>query len=420
MTAPENVLCGLVERVFDHTALHQLGGTEESLLLTDFLACVTAANVGHVQDGWVKDGTSGYAANLAVRAHLRDQDDVYWRAGIHPGSIVWPVVLAVGAEVGAGGSLVAAAARAGYSAMSVLAMTLGPRHARSWHATATSGGFGAAAAAAMLLGLDPNQRFWACSHAVAVAGGVGQALVERSGTTAFHRAAAAVVGIQAARLAAAGLPSSLHALDGESGLLALLGQESERTLDAETDGVLEATSVRLYPINGLCQAAVELAAKLRRQVGAGAVSALVVEVSDATAAATTGNPGGDWWDLRAGVAAAWTSADPFQLESSPDSAMIRDQVEVRTGSVGPGATRVTVRAPGVVLTEYKESPPGLMLREPGLSNLLERKWARLIGGSERNVEELKDLTATLLSRGPQVRDVVSLLAPSEAARRSPQ
>jgi hypothetical protein len=411
VTHPENALYGLVEQVFDHMPPHYLPGMEESLLLTDFLACVTAASVGDVQDGWTKDGTSGYAANLAVRAHLRDQDDVYWRAGIHPGSIIWPVVLAVGAEIEADGPMVAAAAHAGYSAMSVLAKMLGPRHARSWHATATSGGFGAAAAAAMLLGLDSDQRFWACSHAVAVAGGVGQALVERSGTTAFHRAAAAVVGIQAARLAAVGLPSSVHALDGESGLLALLGQESSRAPVAEPDAALEATSVRLYPINGLCQAAVELAAKLRRQVGARVVSGLVVEVSDATAAATTGDPGGDWWDLRAGVAAAWTSADPFKLESTPDSATIRDLVEVRIGSVGSGATRVTARGPEVELTEYTESPPGLMLREPGLLNLLERKWARLIGGSERSVEELQDLTAALLSRGPKVHDIVSLLAP---------
>jgi len=407
--ASKSVLYGLVEHVFASTLRLDPPATEESLLLSDFLACVAGANVGDVQDGWTKDGTSGCAANLAVRAHARDQDDVYWSAGIHPGSIIWPVVLAVGSEVRADGALAAAAARVGYNAMSVLAKMLGPRHARSWHPTATSGGIGAAAAAAVLLGLDPDQRFWACSHAVAVAGGVGQALVERSGTTAFHRAAAAVVGIQAARLAAAGLPSSMHALDGERGLLVSLGQEPENSVDTETDGALEATSVRLYPVNGFCQAAVEITAKLRRRVRSGAVSEVVVEVSDATAAATTETSGGDWWDLRAAVAAAWSSADPFQLESTPDSVMIRDRVEVRIGSVGPGATRVTVRAPGVVLTEYTESPPGLRLSDPGLPNLLERKWERLVGGSEQKVEELQDLTAEILSSGPQMHDVVSLL-----------
>lgn len=400
----------LVENLFADPLRIRPPGTAEALLLTDFLACVIAADVERTQDGWTKDGTSGYAANLAVRAHARDQDDVYWKAGIHPGSVVWPVVLAVGSEVEADGALAAAAARVGYSAMSVLATMLGPRHGRSWHVTATSGGIGAAAAAAVLLGLDPDQRFWACSHAVAVAGGVGQALVERSGTTAFHRAAAVVVGIQAARLAAAGLPSSIHALDGEQGLFASLGQESDEVIDATAAGVLEHTSVRLYPVNGLAQAAVELTAKLRGRAGSGAVSSVVVEVSEATAAATTGTTGGDWWDLRAAVAAAWSSGDPFQLESAPDSATIRDRIDVRAGSVVPGATRVTVRAPGVVLTEYTDSPPGLALSDRGVPGLLQRKWERLAGGSARTVEELKDMAAAVLSDGPQLHDVVSLLA----------
>ena len=396
-------LRALVDRAFDDATRGARVGSAEHLLLADFLACVKGAGPAAAPQGWRNDGTAGSAAALGVRAHTLDQDDIHWMAGIHPGSVVWPVVLALGAESSVDGEQVAASARAGYNCMAGLAALLGPTHARSWHATATCGAVGAAAAAAVLLGLGDEQRLWACGHAVAVAGGVGQAIVERSGTAAFHRAACAVTGIQAARLAQANVRSSRNVLDGERGVLALFHVEPTNVSDAQAVATLPTTSVRLYPVNGFAQAAVALAADLRQRARADATS-LLVEVSDFVATATTGVPGGAWWDLRHAVAAAWSTGDPFDLEPTADSVACRDHVRIVAGTVGRGTTRVTAKTPRGDLVAQADSPPGLLLSDPRLAPELDHKWNRLAGAL--HVRELADL---FLSRGPRRPDLLQLL-----------
>lgn len=401
-----NVLQTLVDQAFEDASRDSPGGAEH-VLLTDFLACVAGSDQGIAPRGWRKDGTAGCAAALGVRAHARDQDDVHWATGIHPGSVVWPVVLAVGSEVAADGVQAAVAARTGYNCMAALARLLGPAHARSWHATATCGGLGSAAAAAVLFGLKDEQRFWACSHAVAVAGGVGQALVEHSGTTGFHRVAGAVVGIQAARLAHAGVPASKAALDGERGVLALLGRAAA-PIPAEMQlATLQTTSVRIYPINGLAQAAVAVTADLRQRARSDATS-LVVEVSESVAAATTGVPGGQWWDLQGAVAAAWSTGDPFQLAATADSARLRDRVRVFS-SACPGETRVTVQTAHGVLSEQVDSLPGLSTGDPRLIPLLERKWDLLVGSGNGGARRVWRASDAFLSEGPRPESLSEVL-----------
>jgi hypothetical protein len=409
--ANQNLFETLTERIFAHALITSpVTAHCERLLLADFVACVTAAGADAAPTGWELDGTTGYASTLAVRAHATDQDDIHWAAGIHPGSVVWPVVLAVGSEVQADGEAARASARAGYHAMASMARLLGPTHGRSWHATSTCGAFGSATAAAMLLGLNDRQRFWACSHAIAVAGGVGQALIERSGTTAFHRAAAAAIGIQAARLAAGGLRSSAHALDGERGVRALLGAGETNTPACDQGPTLETTSVRLYPVNGFSQAAVELSAGLRQRAPSVVPTSIVVDVSATVAAATTGGTGGAWWDLRGAVAAAWSSGDPFMLEPSAASVSLRDLVRVDAGALGRTETRVTVRGGDGDVTAHLTTPPGLALADRALPELLERKWTRLLGSPD-SVQRAKEAAATILSDGPNFTDLSRVLAP---------
>jgi hypothetical protein len=382
----------------------------ERLLLADFLACVEGADPSLAPRGWSHDGTAGAAAALGVRAHVRDLDDIHWTTGVHPGSVVWPVALALGAEVAVDGDQVATAARAGYNCMAALARLLGPAHAQSWHATATCGALGAAAAAAVLLELTVEQRLWACGHAVAVAGGAGQALVERSRAAVFHRAACAVVGIQAARLAQANVASALQVLEGERGVMALLHAEAAFDAEVNAAATLPTASVRLYPVNGFAQAAVALAAKLRQRAHADATS-IVVEVSDFVAAATTGVPGGHWWDLRHAVAAAWSTGDPFDLEPTPQSAACRERVRVIAGSVGRGTTRLTVKTPQGVLHAQADSPPGLLLSDPRIGPDLKRKWNLLAMPSKMGARRAWESAAGFLSLGPRPQDLAKLLEP---------
>lgn len=374
-------------------------------LLADATACVLGAGSHESPAGWHQDGTSGVAAALASRAHALDLDDLHWPSAVHPGSVIWPVVLAVGAETRASGVDAATAARAGYHAMTGLAILLGPGHASRWHATATSGAVGAALSASLLLGLDRGERHRACSHAAAVAGGVGQAILERSGTTRFHRVAAALLGIQAARLAAAGVPASVAVLEGPRGVLGVLaGDDVDPTSIPVQDPALEHTSVRVFPVNGFAQAAVSLAASLSREAGQRPMS-VVVEVAPAVAAATRGDVGGRWWDLRAAVAAAAISQDSFDLASTRQSAELRDRVVVRTGPVG--ATTVTVTTADGERSDRLDAPPGHDVSDPSLAPLLDRKWDLLAGSG--GAARARSQAHEWLDRGPRNQEIIALL-----------
>lgn len=405
------LLGGLVEEAIEAGSLRPADQTAAQILLADFLACVLGADDSAAPPGWAGDGTVGIAAALAARSHARDQDDVHWSTAVHPGSVVWPVVLAVGTEVGATGDRVASAARAGYQAMTGLARLLGPAHGRSWHATATCGVLGAVVPAAMLLELDADERDWACGHAVAVAGGVGQAVVERSASTRFHRIAAAALGIQGARFGQARVPCSERVLEGKRGLLTLLAPDADAVppVDSAVGDALEETSVRVFPVNGLSQSAVALAADLSRAAQS-APTRLVVEVPAHVAAATTGDVGGAWWDLRSAVAAAWTTGDPFRLAPTRESAVLRERVKVVQGSAAWSTTRVTAHTAFGEQGAQLDSAPGTSLRDPELLMLLERKWDLMVGSALGEARHVRSMADSVLRNGPRPDDLSALLS----------
>jgi 2-methylcitrate dehydratase PrpD len=360
------------------------------ILLADMLACVTAAPERGALVGrpfhFADDGTCGRVAALALRAHSRDLDDIFWPAGTHIGSIVWAVALALGAEVGACGTQLRRAARMGYQVAGDTALLFGPAHARNWHATATAGTVGSAATAAVLLGLDADMTIAAYGHAAAMAGGVGQSIAERSATTAFHRAAAAITGVLAARFAGARAAAPVRVLEGPRGLLSLVAPDSPGLPESPAD-VLSTTSVRLFPVNGFSQGAVALAAELRnkfenasgaRQSRTGEPQSILVEVAEPVATATTGAVGGDWWDLRGATAAAWTSGDPFRLERTTDSRALREKVHVVVAEADDvRATRIVVETADGELRAELSRPPGYTPVHIDTLRQLRRKWAEL-------------------------------------------
>ncbi|MGI8702210.1 MAG: MmgE/PrpD family protein [Nocardioidaceae bacterium] len=379
----------------------------EQVLLADFLAVVSGAGATAGPRGWANDGTAGAAAALADRAHAADREDIHWPTSVHPGAIVWPVVLALGSEAGASGDRTAEAARIGYQCMIDFASLLGPVHARTWHATATSGVLGAAVAAGTVLQLSSQQLRWACGHAVSVAGGVGQAVIERSGTTRFHRVAAAVVGIQAARQAAAGVTSSTAVLEGQRGVLINLAPGARVPAPPAGGAALDDTSVRLFPVNGFAQSAVALTAELRR-TSPGVALGLAVEVSGDTADATTGLVGGTWWDLRAAVAAAWINGDPFDLEPTADSDALRKVTRVIPAPLPNGAANVTVTTDRGTVNSQIEAPFGRSVLDPTVRPLLKRKWQQLWNRPSGG-DEVWRWASEVLARGPRPDDLSLLL-----------
>jgi len=110
----------------------------------------------------------------------------------------------------------------GYETMIAVGRTLDERHYAHWHPTSTAGGFGAAAAAASVFGLDGAATVAALGTAGSLAGGLWRMRHEPVMTKAVHVAQAALTGLRAAHLARVGGTGPRYILEGEQGLWAAM------------------------------------------------------------------------------------------------------------------------------------------------------------------------------------------------------
>jgi 2-methylcitrate dehydratase PrpD len=146
-------------------------------------------------------------------AHALDFDDVSRPMRGHPSTVLVPALLALAEANGSSGREVLTAYVVGFEVCARVGRALGESHyARGWHATATAGTVGAAAAAARLLALDAERARNAVGIAASLASGVQANF--GSMTKPLHAGWAARNGVTAARLAAGGLTSDAGALDG--------------------------------------------------------------------------------------------------------------------------------------------------------------------------------------------------------------
>ncbi len=138
--------------------------------------------------------------------HALDFDDVLGAMTGHPTAPVAPAALALAEGRGLSGEQVIAGIVAGIEVEARIGRVLGHSHyARGWHATGTIGAFGAAAAAANMLGLDAGQT----ARAFGIAGTQAAGLKSMFGTMCkpLHAGKAARNGLTAATLAARGFTS---------------------------------------------------------------------------------------------------------------------------------------------------------------------------------------------------------------------
>jgi len=162
-------------------------------------------------------------ANAGI-THLREIDDAHRTAMLHPGVVAISPVLALAGQLGLTQLQVARAVIAGYEVAIRLGEAMGPRHAGMFHATATAGSVGAAAASASALDLGPQEMHHALGIAATQAAGLWQ-LVDDDAHDAksLHPAFAARNGLTAAYAARAGLPGARAFVTGRRGLYAALG-----------------------------------------------------------------------------------------------------------------------------------------------------------------------------------------------------
>lgn len=166
---------------------------------------------------------AAYANATAIHADNFDDTTPQVRTdrtgGIHASGAVLPVVLALGQHSGASGPDILTAYLIGVEVASRLNHAVAARHyGDGFHTTGTMNVFGAACAAARILGLSRAQTV----HAIGIAASHASGIRRNFGTMAeiLHPAQAAENGIVAADFAARGLTSAADALDGPVGYFA--------------------------------------------------------------------------------------------------------------------------------------------------------------------------------------------------------
>ncbi len=191
-----------------------LAGSQEPLAL---MLRAEAAEEGGAPRATLFGGGGRTSMGLAAlvngsSGHALDFDDVLGAMTGHPTAPVAPAALALAEGRGLDGRRVIAGIVAGIEVEARLGRVLGDSHyAKGWHATGTIGAFGAAAAAANMLGLDAERT--AC--ALGIAGTQAAGLKSMFGTMCkpFHAGKAAQNGLMAATLAERGFTSRDDVLD---------------------------------------------------------------------------------------------------------------------------------------------------------------------------------------------------------------
>ena len=175
------------------------------LALTDWMACVVAGRLepAAVAARDAGDEVGDRVLHAATAGHVLDFDDTFLPGLAHLSAPTAPVAVVLGAHLGATVSDVIRAYAAGFEAMAAVAAASHPQLYRAgWHPTAVCGAVGAAVAATTLMGLSPTVSGRARNLAVLGAGGFRAAF--GSDGKSLQVGLAAVTGLHAARLAAAG------------------------------------------------------------------------------------------------------------------------------------------------------------------------------------------------------------------------
>lgn len=212
-------------------------------------------------------------------AHILEMDDLHRRSVTHPGCVVAPAVLALASRERSSGPAVLDSVLRGYEAVARIGMAVGPAHYRIWHSTATCGPFGAAMAAADLLGLDDAQTVHALGNAGTQSSGLWQFIETGAMSKHLHAGRAAEAGVTAAELAALGFTGPPAILEGSRGLFAGACPDPDPgavTRDPEAPWQLHATSIKPWPCCRHTHPAIDAAIELHGRLGGAMPQAIEV------------------------------------------------------------------------------------------------------------------------------------------------
>ena len=221
--APDEVVNAARFCVLD-TIGSALGATrfEEIPALSAELSLWTASDTPRNAAVWGQRKRMDVFAALLINgmlSHALELDDVHAESKSHIGAVVVPSAWTLADALGSSGAAFLESVIVGYETMARvgMAMDAASNRKRGWHATGLIGTFGAAAAAARLLGLDELKTLYSLGMAGTQSSGLWAFLAEGATCKKLHTARAAVNGISAAILAKAGMTGPARILDAADG-----------------------------------------------------------------------------------------------------------------------------------------------------------------------------------------------------------
>lgn len=182
---------------------------------------LTAPGEGATVIGTGTASPTGAALANGVFAHATDYDDTFESVILHPSASVLPAALAAAEYVDATGRELLAGYVAGVDAAYRLGRAVFPSHYdHGWHATGTVGSFGAAAAAASVVGQSARE----VQQSFGVVASSTSSLLKNAGsmTKPLHAGHAAQMGVQATLLVEEGFTATDDILDGPRGYGAVM------------------------------------------------------------------------------------------------------------------------------------------------------------------------------------------------------
>ena len=219
-------------------------------------------------------------------SHELELDDVHTASKSHVGAVVVPTAWCTADALSADGRSLLEAVIVGYEVMGRVgkAMDVASNRRRGWHTTGIIGGFGAAAAAAKLLRLTPQQTLCAFGMAGTQAAGLWAFLAEGSSCKKLHPARAVVNGVSACLLAQSGMTGPAHILDAEDGGLYAAVSDSfdmSRLVAGLGDGYeICHIDKKPYPCCRTTHHAIDAALKLRDEIDVADIDSILVETYD--------------------------------------------------------------------------------------------------------------------------------------------
>ena len=251
------------------------------------------SDVGRKISAYGRTGTEGTSSAFGAGArtpetaafvngalgNIFEMDDIHRTSIVHPGDVVVPAAFAAAGNGNAAGPAFLDAIVRGYDAAIRVGVAAGTGHYALWYNTATCGVFGAAAAAADVLGLDRDGMVDALGQAGIQAAGLWQCRIEATDSKQILAGRAAQTGLVAAHLAGNGLRGAEEILEGSHGFFAATAPDADAARVAEDpDGPwrLFDVSFKPWPACRHAHPAIEAALALRDRIDPGKIAGIEI------------------------------------------------------------------------------------------------------------------------------------------------